>query len=118
MERKSPIEELYKSIPQDLPSLYEALCSKLGDSNPFAKFSIGSGTYIWKDDRYQWQKMVDAGDDEQPFIKDALHCTIESVSKIIGVKTANALFITPDDSYLYYYDDGDQTRILVTGWGF
>lgn len=118
MDRKSSVKDVHKYVPQDLPELYKTLCTKLGEENPFAKFSIGAGSYVWSDNRYHWKKMVDATNFEKTLIQDALQKTIDNVSSKIGSKTAAALFTTPDDSYIYYNDDNGEIKILITGWGF
>lgn len=118
MDRKSSIKDVHKSIPQDLPELYKELCVKLGDDNPFARFSIGFGHYVWSDNRYQWKKITDANDLEKQLVQDELSKTITRISSRIGSKTAAALFTTPDDSYIYYNDDNGSIKILITGWGF
>jgi len=118
MERKSSIKDVHKYIKQDYPELYKTLCSKLGESNPFAKFDIGAGNYVWSDSRCQWNRMVDASDFKQSMIHDSLNQIKADVASVIGSKTADALFITPDNSYIYYNDENGEVKILVTGWGF
>lgn len=46
MERQSSVKEVHKLNKQDYSGLYKALCAKLGEKNPFAKFSIGPGVYV------------------------------------------------------------------------
>ena len=118
MERKSSIKDVHKYIKQDYPELYKTLCSKLGESNPFAKFSIGAGNFVWSDNRCQWHRMIDASELKQSIIQDSLNQTKAEVATIIGSKTADALFTTPDNSYIYYNDDNGEVKILVAGWGF
>lgn len=118
MERKSSIKDVHKYIKQDYPELYKTLCSKLGENNPFAKFSIGAGNYVWSDNRCQWSRMIDASELKQSIIIDSLNQTKADVAAIIGSKTAEALFTTPDNSYIYYNDNNGEVKILVTGWGF
>jgi len=118
MERKSSIKDVHKYIKQDYPELYKTLCSKLGENNPFAKFNIGAGNYVWSDNRCQWSRMIDASELKQSIIIDSLNQTKADVAAIIGSKTAEALFTTPDNSYIYYNDNNGEVKILVTGWGF
>jgi hypothetical protein len=118
MERKSSIKDVHKYIKQDYPELYKTLCSKLGENNPFAKFSIGAGNYVWSDNRCQWSRMIDASELKQSIIIDSLNQTKADVASIIGSKTAEVLFTTPDNSYIYYNDNNGEVKILVTGWGF
>lgn len=118
MDRKSSVKDVHKSVSQDLPELYKTLYAKLGENNPFAKFSIGAGNYVWSDNRCSWKKMVDATNFEKNLIQDALQKTKDNVSSKIGSKAADALFTTPDDSYIYYNDENGEIKILITGWGF
>ena len=118
MERKSSVKDVHQYIKQDYSELYTSLCSKLGEINPFAKFSIGAGDYVWSDNRCQWHRMTDASELKQSIIHESLNHIREEVAGKIGTKTAEALFTIPDASYIYYNDDDDEIRVLVTGWGF
>ena len=118
MEKKSSVKEVYKTIKQDLPELHKILCNKLGEDNPFAKISLGAGFYAWTDDRCQWHSLLEASDFKQETVNSALFKLKNKIAGILGEKTADALFTVPDDSYIYYYDDAEETRILITGWGF
>lgn len=118
MEKKSSVKEVYKTIKQDLPELHKILCNKLGEDNPFAKISLGAGFYAWADDRCQWHSLLEASDFKQETINSALFKLKNKIAGILGEKTADALFTVPDDSYIYYNDDDEETRILITGWGF
>lgn len=118
MERKSSIKDVHKVIQKDLTELYKTLNNKLGIDNPFAKFSIGGGFYLWSDIRCQWYQMISVDDFEQDIVRNALFQTKNDVAAKLGEKTAEMLFTTPDDSYIYYNDVNGQIRILVAGWGF
>lgn len=118
MEKKSSINDVHKLIQKDLVELYKTLNDKLGEDNPFARFNIGGGFYVWSDSRYQWEQMISTSSLEQSVVRSALSETKERVAKKLGVKTAEALFTVPDDGYIYYYDDGNVVRVLITGWGF
>lgn len=118
MERKSSVKDVHQYIKQDYSELYTSLCSKLGEINPFAKFSIGAGDYVWSDNRCQWRRMTDASELKQSMIHESLNQIREEVAGKIGTKTMEALFTIPDASYIYYNDDDDEIRVLVTGWGF
>ena len=118
MERKSSVKDVHKLIGQDYPELYKALCEKLGESNPFAKFNIGVGCYVWSDNRCKWHCMIDASELKQSMIVETL-CQVKiEVAGMIGQKTAEVLFTTPDDSFIYFNEDNGNVKILVTGWGF
>lgn len=118
MEKKSSINDVHKVIQKDLVELHKTLSNKLGDRNPFAKFSIGGGFYLWSDSRCQWMQMISASSLEQSIVRTALLETKKSVAGKLGEKTAEALFTIPDDSYIYYSNDGGVIEILITGWGF
>lgn len=118
MERKSSVKDVHQYIKQDYSELYKTLCSELRDNNPFAKFSIGAGNYVWSDNRYQWHRMIDSSSFKRSMIQDMIAQTKEEIKPLVGAKTVEVLFTTPDDSYIYYNDDGGDLKILVTGWGF
>lgn len=118
MERKSSVNEVHKVVQKDLSELSKTLSKKLGLANPFAKISIGNGYYLWSDTRCQWNQMIAAGDFEQSIVKDALARTKKYIASLIGNNTADLLFTTPDDSYIYYNDEEGDIKILITGWGF
>lgn len=118
MERKSSVNEVHKVVQKDLSELFNTLSNKLGQNNPFAKISIGNGYYLWSDTRCQWNQMIAAGDFEQSIVKDALVRTKKDIASLIGNNTADLLFTTPDDSYIYYNDEESDVKILIAGWGF
>lgn len=118
MEKKSKGVEVYKVRKEDYSEWYKELTKTLGDENPFAKFSIGSGFYVWSDDRCQWHCMVNASESEKSAINEAFLKLKEKIGKKIAEKTVEVLFTTPDDSYIYYNADGGEIKILITGWGF
>lgn len=118
MDRKISIKDVHKNIKQDYPELYKTLCARLGDMNPFAKFSIGAGNYVWTDNREQWHRMTDASELKKSMIQDSLEQLKKDVAGKVGGKTAEAIFTTPDESFIYYNDDSDNIKLLITGWGF
>ncbi len=118
MEKKSSVQDVHKIINQDYPELYKTLCKKLQDKNPFAKFSTGAGFYVWSDNDSQWRCMEDASELKKSEVEDALVQTKNDIASLIGQKTTEALFTTPDNSYIYYTDEDGDIRIMLTGWGF
>ena len=62
--------------------------------------------------------MIDASELKQSIIHESLNQTKADVATKIGSKTAEALFTTPDNSYIYYNDDNGEVKILIAGWGF
>lgn len=118
MEKISSIEDVSPIIKKDFLELYTLLSNKLGEINPFAKFSIGHGFYQWSDVRCDWVQMIAASEFEQQMIRDAIKQLKLKISKIFGEPTTDKLFTTPDDSYIYYCKDGGEYQILITGWGF
>lgn len=118
MERKTSVNDVHNIISKDYTEIYKSLYAILGEDNPFAKFSIGSGVYVWSDNRCLWTKMTDADDLSKSLIFDALNKTKQRISSKIGDEDAAKLFVTPDDSYIYYNDDNAEVKILLTGWGF
>lgn len=118
MEKKSSIKEVYKLVPDDYPTLYQKLSKVLGDANPFAKFSIGSGYYIWSDNRCNWHQMIAWSSYKQEAVKEALSTLRANLISKIGEKTTDVLLSIPDDGYLYFNDDEGDIKVLITGWGF
>lgn len=119
MEKKASVKDVYRHIShEDYSELYKTLTGKLGDESPFAKFSTGAGFYEWSDSRCQWHCMANASELKQTFINEAFLQLRETIGKKIGEKTAEALFTTPDNSYIYYNDEAGEIKILITGWGF
>ena len=118
MEKKSPIKDVHKVIQKDYVELYKLLNDKLGNKNPFAKFNIGGGFYLWSDNRYDWSLLSSATKDEESFILDSLLDVKKDVVKELGEKTAEVLFTVPDNNYIFYSIVDDDIKILITGWGF
>lgn len=118
MERKSSIKDIHKVIQKDLVELYKTMNVKLGADNPFAKFSIGGGFYLWSDSRNLWQQMISASTVEQSLIRDKVFESRKFIAEKFGEKTAETLFTIPDESYIYYAYNGDDIEILIAGWGF
>lgn len=118
MEKKSSINDVHKVIQKDLVELHKTLSNKLGNTNPFAKFSIGVGFYLWADTRCQWKQMISASSLEQSIVRAALLESKKNIAEKLGEKTAEVLFTIPDDSYIYYSNDANEIEILITGWGF
>ena len=118
--KRTSVNDIYQSIPkgQDLQELYKNLREKLGDSNPFAKFDIGNGFYVWSHPSGLWQCLADASSVEQEMANNAIVELHKRVAQKVGEKTADAIFTVPDESYIFFnYEDGD-TKLLYTGWGF
>lgn len=118
MEKKSSIKEVHKLVPQDYPELYQKLSEILGDENPFAKFSIGAGNYIWSDNRCDWHQMISWSPLKQDAVKEALANVRSKLNGRLGEKQTELLLTIPDDGYIYFNDDEDDIKILIAGWGF
>ena len=118
--KKTSVNDIYQSIQkgQDIQELYKKLSEALGDNNPFAKFSIGSGFYVWSHPSGQWQCLADAEGIEQEMVNSAIVELHKQVAKKVGEKTADAIFTVPDESYIFYNNDGSGVKLLYTGWGF
>lgn len=118
MEKRSSVKEVYKLVQQDYPELYKKLNSILGDENPFAKFSIGAGNYIWSDNRLDWHQMIAWSPLKQELVKEALVDLSAKLTSQFGDKQAELLMTVPDDGYIYFNDDNGEIKVLITGWGF
>ena len=119
MEKKTSAKDIHKyGTQQDFIEFYKALSKKLGDDNPFAKISNGVECYVWSDNRCEWQCLKNAGDMKREMVMDEVYHAKSQIVGKVGEKTADILFTYPDDSYIYYNEDGDNIKILITGWGF
>lgn len=116
--KKVLIRDVHRIIPQDYSGLYSQLQSKFGDDNPFARFQIGGGFYVWSDPSDEWLQMIGASVQEQDEVRRALQQLRTRITSSVGEKSAEALFQVPDDSFIYYKKDGSDIKILITGWGF
>ena len=108
--KRTSVNDIYQSIPkgQDLQELYKNLREKLGDSNPFAKFDIGNGFYVWSHPSGLWQCLADANSVEQEMANNAIVELHKRVAQKVGEKTADAIFTVPDESYIFFNnEDGD-----------
>ncbi|MDD7319109.1 MAG: hypothetical protein SOZ80_02385 [Prevotella sp.] len=116
--KKTEIKDLHNSINKDLPSLHKGLEKILGAKNPFAKFHIGNGFYIWTDTNDGWNNMKNASLKEQDSIRETIEELHRSLPQKVGERTAKSLLTFPDESYIHYKDIDGQLKILITGWGF
>lgn len=118
MERKTPTKDIYPVTTVDRQKIYHEINNILGSSNPFAKFNIGSGFFAWSDNSCQWHQMIAASDLEQSIIRSAVADIKTKLTPILGEQNTEMLFTIPDDSYIYYNYDGDEVKVLITGWGY
>ena len=115
MEKKSSIKEIHKLIPQDYPEIYKKISDILGDENPFAKFSIGAGNYIWSDNRRNWHQMIAWSTLKQEAVKEKLVAIRANLNSKFGEKQTDLLLSIPDEGYIYFNDDEGDIKILITG---
>ena len=118
MEKKVPINDIYPLIGRTIKDTYNDLNELLGENNPFANVSIGTGFLVWKDNRRNWQQMIAASDIEQEAIRATKYELKKALIPALGEDNAEKLFTTPDDSYIYYDYEGEDIKILITGWGY
>lgn len=118
--KRTSVQDIYQSVSkgQDMKELYKKLNSTLGESNPFAKFDIGNGFYVWSHPSGQWLCLADASSVEQEMVNTAIVALHKEVAAKVGEKTAEAIFTVPDESYIFYNNEGGTTQLLFTGWGF
>ena len=117
MERQTKTGEIFRVFEDDPLKIYNILNNRL-EYNPFAKLGFGAGFYEWKDNRYEWIMMTSASESEQVLIELAFVKLKDEVDKQFDNKITDRLFTIPDKSYIYYCYDGEQLRLLLTGWGF
>ena len=118
--KRTSVQDIYQSVSkgQSMQELYKKLSGTLGDNNPFAKFSIGNGFYVWSHPSDQWLCLADATTLEQDIVNKAIVELHKQVAAKVGEKTADAIFTVPDESYIFYNNEGGATQLLFTGWGF
>ena len=102
----------------DYKNLHSKLEKILGESNPFAKFHIGAGFYVWSSSESEWIQLTNAGSFKREEVEHELAEVRKAVATKLGGKTVDSLFMVPDDGYIYFKDSVDGIKILLTGWGF
>ena len=115
--RKVPTEDVYQIINYDIQAFYKKM-QELGCDTIFAKIDIGGGFYLWSDHRNGWKPMNDASAAVQQDVRAVFLREKEDVKKKMGNAIAERLFTYPDDSFIYFRDDGGEIEVLLTGWGF
>ena len=115
--RKVPAEDVYQIINYDIQAFYKKI-QELGCDTIFAKIDIGGGFYLWSDHRNGWKPMNDASAAVQQDVRAVFLREKEDVKKKMGNAIAERLFTYPDDSFIYFRDDGGAIEVLLTGWGF
>ena len=117
--KRTSVNDIYQSLKkgQDIQEIYKKLCESLGDNNPFAKFSIGNGFFVWSHPSGQWQCLADADGIEQEMVNNAIVELHKEVARKVGEKTADAIFTVPDESYIFYNNEGSDIKLLYTGCG-
>lgn len=116
--KKVSVKDVYKTLPQNPEEIYKKLQKELGEGNPFANCQVGNGFYVWSHSSGEWQQMIAADELKQALVRDAMLQLKDRIASNFGAKTAEALFQTPDDSYIFYNEEGGGMNILITGWGF
>ena len=118
MERQVSTHDIHKIVNEDLVELYKHLVKALGDNNPFAKFNIGGGFYVWSDNRCAWRQLISASSLEQEIVRSSLYELKKSIATIIGEQATEKLTTIPDDSHIYFSYESTEIKVLLTGWGF
>lgn len=121
MEKKVSIRDIYPINNEDYSyeELYRVLQKQFGENNVFASFQTIAGNYIWKDTHADWQPFSTADGIEQEEIMQALDKARKSVASTFSDAVAvDLLFTYPDENFIYFVDEIDSVRILITGWGF
>lgn len=111
------VRDVYKLIGIDYPSCYTSLNKQLGsEGNPFAKVKLGS-SFVWTDVRGDWQSLDQASPAKAEQVRGALENVRERVAAKLPSEMVDILFTVPDSSYVFYRDEPDGIRLLITGWG-
>ena len=116
--KKVLTKDVYQTISSDIQAIYKDLQKEFGSDTLFAKFDIGGGFYLWSDHRNGWKPMNEASAAVQQDVRAVFLREKEEMIKKKGNAIAERLFTYPDDSYIYFKDDGGEIEVLLTGWGF
>ena len=121
---KVSIEALHKLISDvDYGEIYDTLKVTLPKENfIFAEFRIGSGYYLWRSNDDGWICVENA-----PFaIVEKVRQ--ECVSQFANIRTQlnlpvdnnliDHVLTIPSDEFLFYCQEGDNIKILLTAWGY
>lgn len=119
--KKTAIKDVFKIGKEDYSGLYKELDRLLGEENPFAQFKIGAGQYVWSDiksDR-KWHEMeAEASGFKEEQIRSVMVELRSRMTAKIPEKIVGLLFTVPDNSFIFYNEDGGDLRVMLTGWGF
>ena len=116
--KKVLTKDVYQTISSDIQAIYKDLQKEFGRDTLFAKFDIGGGFYLWSDHRNGWKPMNEASAAVQQDVRAVFLREKEEMIKKKGNAIAERLFTYPDDSFIYFKDDGGEIEVLLTGWGF
>lgn len=120
MEKKSKSGDIHKIVlNRDYTEYHKTLVKLFGNDNPFAKVRLGAGYYLWADTTCKWEPLTTADEFVENDVRNAVHQARKMVeTKLSDKELVDKLFTVPDDSYIYFTEDGGKVKILLTGWGF
>ena len=119
--KKTAVKDVFKIGKEDYSGIYKELDRLLGGNNPFAQFKIGAGQYVWSDARTdsEWHEMqAEASGLKEEQIRLAIAEQRSRIAAKIPAKIVDMLFTVPDNSFIFYNEDGGELRVMLAGWGF
>ena len=116
--KKTKNVDVYAKTPISYDAIYKEFEKRLGANHPFAKHNQGVGYHSWTDSSCQWLPYAEAGSVERMMVDQALEAERQRVVSAFGANDAAIFFTYPDESYVFYSNEGGETRVLIAGWGF
>lgn len=107
-----------KEVASNIQNIYSEYSKFLGDHNPFSKFSIGAGYYVWQLPDGEWKRLSDANAIEAAEVRKLMVARQGEVRSISDAKTAEKLFTVPSEEYVFYRLEGPEPRLMLAAWAF
>ena len=117
--------DVFCLVNKNYDAVYNLLKTVLSDEEElvFAERKQGAGYFLWRHPDNDWRRLSAC----EPAEKDMLLSQFEEIrSRVLSKMQGNAVlaslgdkvFSVPDDSYIWYKDDLDGIRFLLSGWGY
>lgn len=117
--KKVSIKDVYCRLGKNgTDSVYDQLEHIFGPDNPFAKYKIAAGCHVWTHDEEGWQSVKEADDLTRSMVYDTVGQTRDALLQKADEKYVDTVMAVPDESFIYYREDGGKLNILLTGWGY
>ena len=117
--------DVFCQINKNYDAVYNLLKAVLADEKDlcFAERRQGAGYFLWRHPDNDWLRLSECDPEE----KDRLLAEYKSAqSRVLAKIRENAMlsslgekvFSVPNETYIWYKDDLDGLRFLLTGWGY